>query len=142
MNLLLERYPSSKVQTLGTLHIVDENNASIYYASTLELPWKDNKNRISCIPIGTYPVIKHISPKFGECFWIQDVPGRSEILIHKGNFYTDILGCILPGADFTDINGDDYLDVVSSGDTMEELLMLLPDKFKITIINTDTGVLI
>ena len=142
MRLLLERYPSSKVQTLGTLHIIDENDASIFDAVSLELPWKNNKRRVSCIPVGTYPTIKHVSPKFGKCFWIQDVPGRSEILIHKGNFYTNTLGCILPGADFTDIDGNDYLDVVSSKDTIDELLMILPDKFNITIVDTDTGVVI
>lgn len=140
MRLLLERYPSSEVQTLGEFYVLDENQASIYEASSLELPWKNNKQRVSCIPVGTYKVIKHTSPKFGKCFWIQDVPGRSEILIHKGNFYSDILGCILPGKDFVDINNDNYLDVVSSGDTMDDLLMLLPDEFEITIKNSTRGV--
>lgn len=142
MRFLLERYPSSQVQTLGTLYVLDENNRIAHQTSTLELPWRDNKRRVSCIPVGKYKVIKHISPKFGECFWIQDVEGRSEILIHKGNFYTDILGCILPGSDFTDINGDGYLDVVSSGDTMDKLLRLMPNQFEMEIVNTTTGVVL
>lgn len=140
MRLLLERYPSSEVQTLGNFYVLDENNSTIFQSYTLELPWKDNKQRISCIPVGTYRVIKHTSPKFGKCFWVQDIPNRSEVLIHKGNFYTDILGCILPGRDFIDINGDGYLDVTSSADTMEDLLQILPDQFELDIKNSTKGV--
>ena len=93
--------------------------------NTLELPWKQNQRRISCIPEGAYRCIPHTSPKFGRCFWLQDVPGRSEILIHPGNFTSQILGCILPGTGHADINGDGITDVVSSRVAMSLLLNLL-----------------
>jgi hypothetical protein len=59
--------------------------------------------------------------------WIQDVPGRSEILIHKGNYYTDILGCVLIGTGLSDINKDGITDVVSSKTAITELLSYLKD---------------
>lgn len=120
-------------QTEGRLYVYNERNGVGYSCDTLELPWLDNKKRISCIPEGEYDVIKHVSPKFGECFWILDVPDRSEILFHSGSFYTNTLGCVLVGKGFTDINGDGLLDLVHSRDTMKDLLKLLPNKFKLII---------
>lgn len=64
---------------------------------TLELPWKENQRRVSCIPAGGYQIKRHISPKFGEVFKVMDVEGRDEILIHAGNYLSDIQGCILIG---------------------------------------------
>jgi hypothetical protein len=136
MKLLIRRiknYKHSDKQTIGNAYYFIENNGVGYTCRTLELPWKDNEKRISCIPDGEYEVIKHTSPKFGECFWIQDVPDRSEILFHSGSFYTNTLGCVLVGKGFTDINGDGLLDLVHSRDTMKDLLKLLPNKFKLII---------
>jgi Family of unknown function (DUF5675) len=72
---------------------------------TLELPWKDNKPNISCIPGGEYYVKSRISPKYGKIYWVSDVPDRSFILIHPGNWAGDVSkkyrsnvnGCILLG---------------------------------------------
>lgn len=134
MRILLERYPSEEKQTLGNLYLLNRNNSVIQKWKSLELPWKNNQNYISCIPTGEYTAVKHISPKFGECFWLQDVPNRSEILIHKGNFHYDILGCILIGKDFTDINKDNLLDVTSSGLSINELISYIPhSNIKVTI---------
>ncbi|MGM5482318.1 MAG: DUF5675 family protein [Nanobdellota archaeon] len=72
---------------------------------TIELPWKDNQVNISCIPQGIYTVKKYNSPKYGKCFLVQEVPGRTYILFHYGNWAGDrskgyrsnSLGCILVG---------------------------------------------
>ena len=136
MNLLIKRiknYKHSDKQTIGTGYVFNESNGIKYTFCTLELPWKDNKRRISCIPEGEYEVIKHVSPKFGNCLWVQDVPERSEILFHAGSFYTNTLGCVLVGRRHTDIDGDGLLDVTSSRQTMKELLEVLPDKFTLKI---------
>ena len=61
---------------------------------TLELPWKENQDNISCIPYGIYICKKIKSPKFGVCYEVLNVPNREKILIHWGNFLKDILGCI------------------------------------------------
>lgn len=82
----------------------------LYYpggvALTLELPWRDNKRGVSCIPAGTYLVKWWKSPSKGWVYRLQDVPGRNYILIHSANFAGDItkgfrselLGCIALGS--------------------------------------------
>lgn len=124
------------VQTLGHLTVFD-GIKKIYECSTLELPWKDNHKDISCIPSGSYWVEKYNSPTPGRgiVFQFSHVKGRSNVQIHKGNYFSDILGCILVGAGFTDINKDGYQDVHSSGNTMGKLLELMPDKFPVKIIS-------
>jgi len=130
--LIINRLQYGERQTLGHLTAFDNIN-KIYECKTLELPWKDNLQRVSCIPANTYTVKKHNSPKFGLCFWIQNVPGRSEILIHRGNFYFDILGCVLLGDSFSDINDDGWLDVRNSTRTVNNLVSLMPNEFMISI---------
>ena len=130
--LELIRLEYGEKQTLGKLFAFDGLN-KIYECNTLELPWKDNRIRVSCIPKGTYSVKKHTSPKFGYCFWIQSVPDRSEILIHRGNYYMDTLGCIMLGDSFSDINHDGIIDVRNSTNTVNNLVALMPENFMINI---------
>ncbi|MCL1888899.1 MAG: DUF5675 family protein [Desulfovibrionaceae bacterium] len=97
--LILTRSPGDDQGTPGTL--IGPGLALV----TLELPWRDNQPNISCIPAGKYICKPTISPKFGPCIGVQDVPGRANILIHAGNwagdkskgFITDSQGCILVG---------------------------------------------
>jgi hypothetical protein len=133
MKLFLKRYSHEKKQTLGLLYLLKDNNSIIDKWDSLELPWVNNERRVSCIPEGSYKVIKHKSPKFGNTLWLQDVPNRSEILIHKGNFYSDILGCILIGTDLKDINNDDFLDVVNSTTAVNQLMDYLKNISSISI---------
>lgn len=120
------------VQTLGHLTVFD-GLKKIFECATLELPWKDNKTNVSCIPDGSYWLEKYNSPSKGEVFLFSNVKGRTMVEIHKGNFNRDILGCVLVGLGFSDIDKDGYLDVHTSKRTMEKLLELMPDKFKLTI---------
>lgn len=128
MRIKLKRYSDNGVQTLGHL---TAPNGKIYH--TLELPWKNNEKKISCIPKGNYKVKKRTSAKYGEHFHVLNVPNRDFILIHHGNYYTDILGCILPGKGLVDINNDGQLDVTSSRQAIKELLNLLPNEFELEI---------
>jgi hypothetical protein len=121
MKIILERYSYCDKQTLGMLFLMNDDHTILNKYYTLELPNRDNRRRISCIPEGEYIAVKHRSPKYKKCFWIQDVPNRSEILIHKGNYYFDILGCILIGSDLRDLNKDGLQDVVNSSKSVLEL---------------------
>ena len=125
MKILIIRYHDDEKQTIGKFTLLDENNETIKEWHSLELPDKQNQRRVSRIPEGVYKARKHISPKFGNSLWIQNVPNRSEILIHKGNYHTDILGCILIGKDLKDINRDGYMDVTNSTLAINELMDLL-----------------
>ncbi len=64
---------------------------------TIELPWRDNRRNASCIPEGRYRLGLYPSRKFGMRLLVQDVPGRSGILIHAANHAaTELRGCIAP----------------------------------------------
>ncbi len=65
--------------------------------ATIELPWRNNKPRISCIPEGDYKLIKRYSPHFNVHLQLCDVPGRELILIHPANdAVKELNGCIAP----------------------------------------------
>lgn len=133
IQIVITRIQQNDIQTLGTLEVFNTTE-KLFECKTLELPWKNNKQNISCIPNGHYFAKKHISPTFGKSIWIKDVRERSEILIHKGNFYSDIKGCILVGEKHIDINSDGYKDVTNSTVTMEKLYNLVKDPIYINII--------
>lgn len=64
---------------------------------TVELPWKDNRPGISCIPEGRYGLRRRYSPRFRNHFEILGVPGRKYILFHAGNdAQKELRGCIAP----------------------------------------------
>ncbi len=126
-----------KNETLGTWMIM-EGEKPLFSCKTIELPENGNQKNCSCIPEGMYWMTK-IQRKNGDnAFLLSDVPGRSEILVHKGNYAAgkkiDTEGCILPGAYFVDLNNDGNLDVAESTKTMERLWDILPDKSQLYII--------
>lgn len=100
LRVTLQRDPSTDSGTYGKITLPDGSSLE-----TLELGWRNNKPRSSCIPAGTYPVRIKQSRKFGRVYRLDNVPGRSEILIHAGNTAgntdrgetSDVLGCILLG---------------------------------------------
>ena len=64
---------------------------------SIELPWKNNHTRVSCIPEGTYELVKRWSPKFARHLLLMNVPHRNFILIHPANdAMRDLKGCIAP----------------------------------------------
>ena len=129
----IERIDRGDEQTLGIMTIYDKHNFPFYMVHTLELPWKNNANRVSCIPVGVYTVIKRWSKKYGNHFHIQDVEGRSYILIHNANYVRQLLGCIAVGNSHTDIDGDGLRDVTASKSTLKKMNKVLPDEFELTI---------
>ena len=123
-----------KIQTMGSLVIFDGKEI-VLKILTLELPDLGNQKNISCIPEGKYEVHRIYSPKFGNCFHVQDVPGRSAILIHKGNYTKDTRGCILVGMNHIDIDSDGMKDVSDSATAMNKLLTTITDnEFELNII--------
>lgn len=121
-------------QTSGVLKVFDSLGRVIFSCVTLELPWKNNERRVSCIPSGRYSVIPRDSVKFGYHFQILDVPKREYILFHFGNYVTDVEGCILVGENLVNINSDGLLDVSSSRKTINTLLSIVGSGFNLVII--------
>ncbi len=91
MDLILKRSYFEK-GTNGALFI---NGRFICF--TIELPWQDNRRNVSCIPEGAYAIVPRISKRFRNHLHIQDVPGRSLILIHPANDAAkELRGCLSP----------------------------------------------
>ena len=95
----LNRYQLPGV-TFGRLQV------DAFEAVTLEREWLDNAVNVSCILIGDFICEWRESPKFGWCYHVLDVPGRSHILFHAGNLVKHTLGCICPGARVGRIGGE------------------------------------
>ena len=135
IRLKLNRYKLTKDYTLGTYQLLNEDGSLYRELKCLELAWKNNEPKVSCIPAGRYPVVKlseSASFKYTH-FHIQNVPERSYIKIHRGNYTRQILGCQLPGLAHSDIDKDGIMDVVSSTDALNIMVDFLPEKFDILI---------
>jgi hypothetical protein len=187
--LTLTRYLHLPDRTIGVFNL--PSGKEVY---TLELPYKDNKRRVSCIPTGEYVVRPHMSPKFKKCFKVHsfvfdeicneieeynfaletmrqgvrddgerqgtlleaigdlkerrdlllnednrarrttEVKGRSDILIHAGNFPRDTTGCILVGLGLSKSN--DLLESRSALQYLQEYAKT-KDGFNLVIKNEE-----
>jgi hypothetical protein len=124
-------------ETTGKLIVFDQDNKVLELVS-IELPERGNQKNCSCIPEGTYPLKKITRPNGDKAFLVENVPERSGIEIHVGNFVVgkkiDTEGCILPGMYLTDIQWDGNLDAAESKKAMGKLLNILPDESTLIII--------
>lgn len=108
----LTRSKSTDVGTFGRLRATCGGAA--LELVTLELPWRGNQRRVSCIPEGHYDCYYGSSSK-GNVYHVGGVPGRDGILIHAGNWAgdktkglrSDVEGCILLGMRRAVLSGQD-----------------------------------
>lgn len=96
----LTRTPSTDEGTFGVFVVGG------LVLQSLELPNRNNKSNISCVPTGTYEVSMRYSPNFKKkLYWLNNVKDRSFVLIHGANFagdtelgyQTHLQGCIALG---------------------------------------------
>lgn len=96
-----------------------------------ELPDRNNERCFSRIPAGTYNVRFVTTPKHGDVYLIENVPDRSAILMHSGNFagdtrknwLSDVLGCLEFGAKVVIMKGQRaVLNSRSTRDTFQKLM--------------------
>ncbi len=92
----------------------------------IELPWFDNRPKVSCVAPGLYAMTYVHSAKYKRKLWrLTDVPQRAGILIHPGNYagvnLTHSLGCLLPCLEWADLNGDGVIDGKRSREAMDLL---------------------
>lgn len=122
-----------KEYTAGVLVAHNEHGKILLSCNVLELPWRSNERNVSCIPEGAYAVKQRESKKFGLHYHILDVPGRSGILQHPGNYTHQIQGCQLPGQSLTDLNDDGILDVIETRLTLTHMLKTLGKEYRLVI---------
>ncbi len=93
----LVRYKSTQKLMLGTFYMGQE------VLRSLEPPWRNNKKNLSCIPEGLYKCKRAIHyNRNGSTYpaWeITEVPERTNVHIHKGNYPGDTTGCVLLGTE-------------------------------------------
>jgi hypothetical protein len=156
MILKLNRFSYSRTETEGVLHVNGKKFA------TIEQPWAPNPTGAvgglpfrSCIPDGIYRLEPWRRPN-GDDVWLIFNPalgvyrlpadhegnaGRDLCLIHKGNFVTDIQGCIAPGLVRLPLkkHGVHEPAVGSSGAAMSALRKLLGTSEHVLIITNNCG---
>jgi hypothetical protein len=89
MRLVRITAPSFPLGTWGRLYLPG------FSCVTVERPWLNNEPFISCIPAGVYPVRWSKFWNGGyDTLQICDVPGRSEIKVHKARWPEDVEGCV------------------------------------------------
>lgn len=129
--IILDRLKTSDDGTFGQL--IRQGHQ---IAVTAELPWNDNIKRISCIPKGVYLCTYGKSPSKNkqvdyQVFKVNEVPDRSDILIHIANWPSELLGCIGVGAAFAELRGKPA--ITESTNTMKKLLAELPRSFYLQV---------
>jgi len=121
-----------------------------YIYCTAELPWRGNIRNVSCIPSGVYECVLDDFRGIPS-FKVLNVPNRSDVEIHYGNwsgdiskgYVTDVEGCILLGKSHVRMKPDEketsQMAVTYSKDTMKEVGALFPHKFNLHIIDLTKG---
>ena len=127
-------------RTLGRFLVLNKYGKVIFECYGLELPDKGNKPFVSCIPAGVYQVKKLKSSNAFDYahLWIMDVPHRSGIKIHIGNYVSQLHGCIATGMSALDIDKDRIIDMGSSKEALSKLLDSLPERTTIEILETES----
>lgn len=133
IRLALHRLMDLEERTLGRLIVFKGLNVVASFA-TLELPWRNNQRNISRIPSALYSVSPRYSARFGQHLHVLDVPNRSHILFHVGNWPRNTDGCILVGMGFADIDNDGLLEVASSRIAMNQLNELVTEKTELIVL--------
>lgn len=125
ISILRDQYGA--ISTLGKMAL-----DGVFYCFTLEEPFGDGSGKAPyCVKAGNYKGKKLWSGHFQKMVpGILDVPDRTYIEIHIGDFPGDTKGCVLVGVN----RGIDHLTL--SGPAWELLMMKLPTTFDIEIVDT------
>ncbi|MEY3501636.1 MAG: hypothetical protein RL308_3309 [Bacteroidota bacterium] len=90
------------VLTITRTYFPDGTNSKLecegkFICNTIELSWKNNETKVSCIPEGKYFIKKRYSNKFQWHLEVLGVKKRSLILFHPANnALQELNGCIAP----------------------------------------------
>lgn len=120
---------ADKRVTLGMLTVKGEEHDPIF---TLENPLRET-DVDSRIPNGIYICVPYDGATHKKVYLVKNVPGRTAILLHTGNFESETKGCILLGDELGMFSGEPA--VMDSKKAFERFRSLVgEEKFTLTII--------
>lgn len=123
MLIKLIRYTEKLASITRGILVIEE----LRVCDTLELPWKDNEQQVSCIPEGEYEFAPHIWTKNKmKTRILLDVPNRDGIILHTGNGLRNTKGCPLLGM-------ISKAGLVNSVEATTKAIRLLPEYGKIIV---------
>ena len=111
MNLTLKRFKETDDATLGSLYIdgefecytLEDEHRDIKVAGETRIPAGEYKLKDRRYG-GFYERYKRLGPWHAGMIEIENVPGFTNILIHRGNKDSDTAGCLLVGSDYNENN--------------------------------------
>lgn len=115
---------------LHRTYFKEGTNGALFYNDrflgfTIELPWLNNAQTISCIPEGVYQLKARYSEKFKHHLQLQNIKGRSLILLHPANdARKELEGCIAPVLQLTGLGKG-----ISSRITLQKIVSLCYQAF-------------
>jgi hypothetical protein len=112
--------------TLGTLSI--KGYSKTWYILETDGPGSTTVGSDKRIKAGKYTLKKYSSPKYPTAYKLFNVPGRTKILIHSGNFHDDTLGCLLPGKSYSKAADGNYK--TSSSKTARDEIFDIVGRYK------------
>lgn len=119
-------------RTIGKMRKTSLNGYLSTVFSTLERPWLDNATDVSCIPEGTYLVIRDKVGRF-KYYAVSNVAGRTFIEFHGGVVPAHSNGCILLGMSFTS-----KYNLADSEKALSSLLAIQEDNSFLLVIRSFT----
>ncbi len=128
-NIFLKR---DLISNKGIIGIVS-NDKGLIICESFEHPTK-------CIPYGRYECVRDFTGKYR--FWkILNVPGRTAIEFHIGNYITDTVGCILLAQDRAFMRNDKTnqieLSITPSAKVFKKIIdkKLFDDRFVLNVVS-------
>ena len=112
--LVIQRGQSTDQGTPGAAELYNAAGVALWQGADMELPDRGDAPDISRIPAGVYIASYYFSNTFQrKVYHVQNVPGRTAIEIHIGNFAgdkskgfrSDVLGCTVLGTEIGTIEG-------------------------------------
>lgn len=101
ITIIIQRRNKNATCIAGTFKAISSKRSGETTGYTLEPPDLGNKPDVSCIPAGEYEAYirkKKTSKWDYDVIQLKNVPGRSAIQIHAGNYPKNTSGCILVGS--------------------------------------------
>lgn len=131
---IIYRFENTDKGTVSANLINTGDNTFNQFGYNIELPYLDNRRNVSCIPAGIYAFSKIVRPDGSEAIEIMNVPNRTYILMHSGNFMKHTEGCILPNISYGYTKDTRTPYGITSRLQVKQLLRALPTRGTVHII--------